>query len=88
MNYQDSEGRTQNLAQQSKNIQGRAVYQVGNNWVDSQVQNVKSANVQRVQFGTKEYFDFLNKEPQAAQFLALGRNVRFALNNQVYEVYE
>src|SRR6185369_15991496 len=42
MTYVDKDGRTQNLASQTKNVQGRAVYQVGANWVDSQVQAVKN----------------------------------------------
>ena len=88
MNYQDKEGRTQNMSQQSKNVQGRAIYQVGNTWVDSNVQKAKNPKVQRIQFASKEYFDLLAKEPQSNQFLALGKNVRFELNSQVYEVYE
>jgi Ca-activated chloride channel family protein len=88
MNYQDSNGTEKNLAAQTKNVQGRAVYQVGNNWVDSKLQMVKDQNVQRVRFASAAYFDLLAKEPTAAQFLALGRNVRFALKDRVYEVYE
>jgi hypothetical protein len=30
----------------------------------------------------------LHKEPDSAQFLALGRNVRFAMKDEVVEVYE
>lgn len=76
------------LAANTKNIQGRAVYQVGENWVDSNVQAVKNTNVQRIQFASAAYFDLLKKEPLSAAFLALGRNVRFALKNQIYEVFE
>jgi hypothetical protein len=69
-------------------VQGRAVYQVGEQWVDSQVQSAKNPNVQRIRFASAEYFHLLSKEPRAAQFLALGRNVRFALEAQIYEVHE
>ncbi len=76
-------------AQQSRNIQGRAIYQVGNNWIDSKVQAMKQQNVRRIQFASADWFDLLHKEPQAAQFLALGKNIRFALNaTDVVEVYE
>jgi len=88
MTYQDKHGKTQNLAAQTKNIQGRAVYQVGDNWVDSQVQAVRNAKVQRIQFASGAYFTLLASDPRAAAFLALGRNVRFALGEQVYEVHE
>jgi Ca-activated chloride channel homolog len=72
----------------SKNVQGRAVYQVGANWVDSRVQAVKDAAVKRIEFASAAYFELLKKEPQAAEFLALGKNVRFALRAQVYEIHE
>jgi len=80
--------RMANMNAQSRNVQGRAVYQIGNNWVDSKVQSVKNQNVRRVQFASKEWFDMLHKEPESAQFLALGRNVRFAMKDEVVEVYE
>jgi Ca-activated chloride channel homolog len=77
-----------NIAARSKNVQGRAVYQMGSNWVDSKVQSVKDQKVNRVKFGSAAYFELLTREPKAAQFLALGKNVRFALNEKIYEVYE
>lgn len=88
MSYTDANGKTQNLGSQMKNVQGRAVYQVGNNWVDSHLQNARRANAKRIKFGSTAYFELLSKEPQAAPFLALGRNVNFVLKDQVYEVFE
>ena len=88
LGYQDQTAPPRNLNQQVKNIQGRAVYNTGNFWVDSQVQAQKNNRKIRIQFVSKEYFDFLAKTPEAAQFLALGRNVRFVLNNKLYEIYE
>jgi len=88
MTYVDHDGKAQNLASQSKNVQGRAVYQVGNNWVDSQLQATKNGNVRRIQFASSAYFELLTKEPASAEFLALGRNVNFVLKDQVYEVFE
>lgn len=80
--------RVTTLAVQTKNVQGRAVYQMGNNWIDSQVQATQNAKAKRIQFASSAYFDLLNTEPKAAEFLALGRNVRFALKGQVYEIHE
>ncbi|MCP5105404.1 MAG: VWA domain-containing protein [bacterium] len=88
LNYKDKEGRTRNLQQQVKNIQGRAIYNTGKFWVDSQVQLQKSASVNRIQFASEEYFKLLRREPLSAQFLALGQNVRFVLNSQVFEIYD
>jgi len=88
MNYRDSEGNVRNIAAQIKNIQGRAVYNVGKFWVDSQVQQQKNQQAKRIQFASTEYFDLINKEPLSAQFLALGKNIRFVMNNTIYEIYE
>jgi Ca-activated chloride channel family protein len=88
LTYRDREGRIQNVTAQVKNIQGRAVYNIENNWVDSQIQQQKTQKSKRIQFASSEYFDLIDKEPLSAQFLALGKNVRFVLNDTLYEIYE
>jgi Ca-activated chloride channel family protein len=88
LTYRDKTGTTKNIAQQFKNIQGRAVYNSGKFWIDSWVQKQKKKKAKRIQFASKEYFDLLTNEPLAGQFLALGKNVNFVLKGQVYEVYE
>lgn len=88
MSYTDSEGNKRNLSQQVKNVLGRAVYQQDKFWVDSELQKRDTKNVKRIQFNSDEYFKLFNKEPETAQFLALGQNVRFYYKNVIYEVYE
>jgi len=88
LNYTDKEGRVQNLASQVKNIQGRAVYQTGKFWVDSKTQTLKNQKAKRIQFASSEFFTLLKKEPASAQFMALGQNIRFVLNNTIYEIFE
>ncbi len=89
MNYRDKQGRERNIAGQYRNIQGRAVYQNSDNsWVDSKVAKNQKAKVKRIQFASKGYFELLQNEPLAADFLALGNNVQFYLNDVVYEVFE
>lgn len=88
MNYKDTEGNERNLTQQVKNIQGRAVYQSGKFWVDSELQNQKVKNQKLIQFNSGEYFKLLKDKPETAQFLALGQNVRFYYDNIFYEIYE
>ncbi len=88
LSYKDSKGNLQNLSQQVRNVLGRAVYQQDNYWVDSELQKRETKNKKRIQFNSDEYFALLNKEPETAQFLALGQNVRFYHNNVYYEVYE
>ncbi len=90
MNYTDQSGNTRNVTTQLKNIQGRAIYNTGKFWVDSHIQNQKQRNqsTQRIQFASTEYFTLLKKEPLSGQFLALGKNVHFVMNNTRYEIYE
>jgi Ca-activated chloride channel family protein len=88
MNYIDSEGSQRNLVQQVRNVQGRAVYQSGKFWVDSELQKRKMKNKKRIQFNSEEYFKLLNEKPETAQFLALGQNVRFLYDDTFYEIYE
>ena len=88
MNYKDSKGNELNLTQQVKNIQGRAVYQSGKFWVDSELQKQKTKNKKRIQFNSDGYFMLLKDKPKTSQFLALGQNVRFYYDNTFYEIYE
>ncbi len=88
MNYKDTEGNEQNLTQQVRNVQGRAVYQSGKFWVDSELQKRKTRNERQIQFNSDEYFKLLKNKPETAQFLALGQNVRFYYDNTFYEIYE
>ena len=70
--------------QQSKFVNGRAFFQNGNQWIDTTAQN--ASNRRRVQFNSEEYFNLLTKHPEAAQWLALGQNVVFTLDNTTYEI--
>jgi len=88
LSYTNSKGEIKNLSQQVKNVLGRAVYQQDKFWVDSELQKQETKNKKRIQFNSDKYFALLNKEPETAQFLALGQNVRFYHNNVYYEVYE
>src|SRR3954452_7227452 len=48
--------------QQSRFVNGRAFFQNGNQWIDSNAQN-NTAKRQRVQFNSEEYFNLLTKHP-------------------------
>jgi len=92
MNYTDKEGTQRNISQQVRNIQGRAVYNTGGAWIDSQVsvqqRLTPKQQVHRIQFAGEKYFQLLKDEPESAQFLALGKNVRFVINNTIYHIYQ
>jgi Ca-activated chloride channel family protein len=80
--------RSDQYAQQARFAGGRAFYQNGQQWIDSEVQKRDAAKRQRVQFNSQEYFDLLKKEPEAARWAALGKNVQFVLKDTVYEIHE
>lgn len=88
LDYKDKDGVDRNLTQQVKNVLGRAVYQNEKFWVDSELQNSKTKSKQRIQFNSDEYFKLLNEKLKTSQFLALGKNVRFVIDDIYYEVYE
>ena len=76
--------RLKQYTQQSKFVNGRAFFQNGTQWVDSNAQNLTKH--QRVQFNSDGYFALLKSHPEAAPWLALGQNVLLALDDTVYEI--
>ncbi len=76
------------LAADIRNINGRAFYQNNNHWTDAQVQENQNIETTRIQFNSSKYFKLLLENPETANYLALGRNVRFVFNNRIYEIYE
>jgi Ca-activated chloride channel family protein len=89
--YKDKSGQNHNLGEGISNVRGRAVYQNNNNWLDANIALQSSENnnlkTNRVKFNSEEYFKLMQKEG-ANDFLALGKNVRFMLENEVFEVFE
>ncbi len=80
--------RVAQYAQQNQFVGGKSFYQNGAKWVDAEAQQLKDAKVVKLQFGSTEYFALLTKQPKAAQWLALGRNVQFVMDGTLYEVAE
>lgn len=75
-------------AQAVRFVNGRAFWQNGKAWVDAQVQAQKGARSRQVRFGSAEYDALLGRHPEAAAWLALGRNVQLVLGGEVVEVVE
>ena len=90
LTYEDAEGNVQNLAQDVQMVQGRAQYLNGTEWMDAALLDPMNNQLptNRIAFNSKEYFKLLDEEPAAADFLALGRNIRFVLNGQIWEIFE
>ena len=74
--------------EQGRFTAGKTFFRNGEKWIDSDVQNQTNAKRARVQFGSKEYFDLVAKQPQSKSWLALGANVEFTIGDTVYEVTE
>jgi len=63
MMYYDKKGKKQNLSTQVINIQGRAVYQKQDKWIDLYVQNYKG-NITKIQFATVLIISKLETTPR------------------------
>lgn len=74
--------------QQTRYVAQRAFYQNGTQWIDSNVSRQNYARNVRLKFGSQEYFDFVSSHPEARPYLALGQNVKVALNDTVYDIYD
>ncbi|MGC8988980.1 MAG: VIT domain-containing protein [Verrucomicrobiia bacterium] len=74
--------------QQTRFVGGRTFFFNGDQWIDSQVQYTNPNKKIRVQFGSREYFDLLARNPEVAPWFALGRKVQFVLGPVLYEVTE
>jgi Ca-activated chloride channel family protein len=75
-------------AETSRFAAGKTFYLNGTQWMDSALQKTTGAQRVRLEFNSKEYFDFARAHPKAAPWLALGPNVQFLLDGTVYEIHE
>lgn len=75
-----------NYAQQVRVVQGRAFYQNGPVWNDSTAQERGNLRIKQIPFNSNEYFEFLRKHPESAQWLALGQNVDVVIDETLYQV--
>ncbi len=77
------------IDQQARVVNGKTFFQNGSQWIDAEAQQQKKdAKRQQIKFASDEYFNLLAANENAAQWLALGRNVQFALGDVLYEVIE
>lgn len=86
--YVDQNGEFRNLSDETRNVNGRAMYQVGKEWVDVDVQKNNNYKTHKIKFASEEYFKLLDQQPDVSNYLALGKNLRFVYNSEIIEVYE
>jgi len=87
---QGQKGRARQVVQPMRYHGGKNFCQNEKFWVDTEVQQAESAKAKRkrIAFNSPAYFDLLTNEPKAAQWLALGNNVQFVLDDTIYEIHE
>ncbi len=77
-----------NVATQYANVNGHIFYQTMDNyWVDIAIFNRKG-NIEKIVFGSDKYFELANSNAEAATYMTLGTNVKFAAGGKVYNVYK
>jgi Ca-activated chloride channel family protein len=78
----------QDPGRQFKTVQGRTFYSSDGVWIDASVQEAAKLPVARIAFASDDYFALLKKQPELAQVLALGRQVRFVANGRIIEIFD
>ena len=74
--------------QETRAVAGQTFFQNAGQWVDARIQDRPAARREQVPFGSDAYFALLDRDPAAARWLALGRNVAVLVGDTVYEVVE
>jgi hypothetical protein len=69
-------------------VAGRTFYANAGQWIDARVQERPAAKREKIPFGSDAYFALIDRDPSAAQWLALGRNVVVLVGDTVVEVVE
>lgn len=86
LNKKTSGKQTKDYNQQARIVNGRSFYQNGNIWNDSTAQSKKQLKQKTIRFNSNEYFEFLNSNIVAAQWLALGANIDLVIEDTLYQI--
>lgn len=83
----DSRHQLAAVAQEARRVGNKSFFQNGATWIDPDAQRLAPENATRITFASDEYFA-LSRRSQAAQWLALARNVEFALEGTLYQIID
>lgn len=75
------ENTTQNQFQANKNFLNQS-----GNWIDAEYKKEKNLPEVNLKFASEEYFALVNKEPEIAQYFAIGEQVTVVWKGTVYNV--
>lgn len=67
---------------------GKTFYVNGDTWIDSAIQAKQSATRKKIEFGSKEYFELLDKHPDARAWFAVATKVQVMIGDTIYEITE
>lgn len=73
-------------ASRQKFAGGRAFYQRGKQWIDATIQGRPDAERIELAIGSDRYFKLMREHPEAREWLSVGRQVQFRLDDTVYVV--
>ncbi|HEX7860165.1 MAG TPA: VIT domain-containing protein [Verrucomicrobiae bacterium] len=75
------------VPQAQKFVGQRTFQNNGSFWDETTVLASKSEPAVRLEFGSKEYWDFVTKNTELNEVFAIGTNLRFLFEGKIYEVY-
>jgi hypothetical protein len=70
----------------SRNVRSRNFYSINNVWTDSEFRSEAKLPETTVEFGSDAYFELIKKEPELAEYFALGEEVVVVHKGRVYRV--
>jgi len=73
-------------SQQTQFVGNKNFQNQSNVWVDLEFSEARKLPERKLQFLSSEYFDLVKREPQLAQYLALGEEVVVVWKNTVYRI--
>ena len=72
--------------QATRTIAGKTFFQNEGFWIDSQVPEQKKQTAKRLKFGSKEYFELLNRNSNTAKWLSVSVNLQIIIDGTLYEI--
>jgi len=67
-------------------IGGKTFHRNGDLWIDDEAREDKDKKIEEIEFGSKEYFDFLAANPKLCRWLSVGSKVDCMVNGKIYRV--
>jgi Ca-activated chloride channel family protein len=84
--YSSSDRGRANETIQSLIIGGKTFHRAGDLWIDDDARDDKDKKIEELEFGSKEYFDFLAANPKLCRWLSVGNKVDLLDKGKIYRV--